>query len=441
MLVLLACNSSNTNIFGIQDKKAFEMKTSEEWLARLKSVECSDATFPSKNPALVFDTAKGSIIRGVDGAEYIDFCAGFGVLAFGHNSESLRHAFTERAVDGFAPVTHGMGDVFASRAKVELLATLVDAMPGHITRGSLALTGSQAVEMSVKTALLATQQSGLIVFEHGYHGVEMGILAMTSRADFRKPFTKWLPEEAICRLPFGCSTGEVEEAIKILRSGPFGFAGICVEPIQGRGGVRLPEEGWLAGLAKCSHDAGGLLILDEVFVGLGRTGIMSHSESVDADLVCLGKALGGGLPLSACVGTDAAMSAWPVSEGEAIHTGTFFGHPLSCAVGLATLQKLIDERWCKTSATRGQHIIERWQATLGRFDRVKEVRGRGMMWGVELTQPGAAVQLVEQLRQKQIIALPSGSAGEVVSFTPALNIPEDLLEVGLTAFEATLAES
>src|SRR5690606_32294854 len=128
-----------------------------------------------------------------------------------------------------------------------LLEMLVSNLPSHLTRAALALSGSQAVEIAVKTAVLRTGRCGFIVFEDGYHGVELGILPLTARSDFREPFAGWFPEGRVIRLPFGCSRETLAAAVKRLQNtSGVGFAGICVEPVQGRAGVRPAPEGWLA---------------------------------------------------------------------------------------------------------------------------------------------------------------------------------------------------
>lgn len=416
------------------------MECAEAWLQRLKAVECRDATFPSADPAVVFATADGSIIHSVDGRHYIDLCAGFGALPLGHNSVPMRSAFAARIEAGPVALTHGMGDVFASRVKIELLETLVSHLPSHLTRAALALSGSQAVELAMKTAMLRTGHHGFIVFEHGYHGVELGVLPLTARADFREPFAGWSRPAAVIRLPFGCAPGLIEGAVRRLQQTPgIGFAGICLEPLQGRAGIRLIGEEWLSAVHSLCHASAGLLIFDEVFVGLGRTGKMSFSSLVPADLICLGKALGGGMPLSACVGTEDAMQAWPESAGEAIHTGTFFGHPLSCEIGLSTLRTLVEDNWLTHVKEHGVYWLSNLRDRYLNHPDVIEVRGQGFMWGIEFSRPGMGASLADKLRQRGVLALPSGGHGEVLSLTPAFNIPAATLTEALDQLSDALS--
>jgi 4-aminobutyrate aminotransferase-like enzyme len=413
------------------------------WMQRLMALECHDATYPvaaDANP-LVFEAANGSLIRDVEGREYIDLCAGFGALALGHNPQVVRDVFARYASGDntpVAPIVHGMGDVYPSRAKIELIEELRSVLPQRLSRVSLAISGGQAIEVALKTAMLQTGNAGFISFKDGYHGVDLGVLPMTSRGDFKKPFTKYLGERVAIELPYGCDEALVTDAIQTLKAMPCGFAGIIAEPVQGRAGVINPPAGWLAALARLAHEHGSVLILDEILTGLGRRGKWTEADAVDADLVCFGKALGGGMPLSACAGTEEAMAAWPKSTGEAIHTGTFFGHPFSCAVATASLREMKRVNVCKSARETGAWLYEELCRKFKDDTRVEEIRwGGGLMLAIKFNEeagiaPGAAA--MDQLRARGIIALASGSGGTSLSLTPALNVSRALLARALTSF-------
>ena len=183
----------------------------------------------------------------------------------------------------------------------------------------MAVSGSDAIEIALKTAVLKTGRPGFIAFEGGYHGLSYGALAGCGyKASFRTPFREQLNPHA--RI---CAWGEVPAFDDSIGA-------VLVEPIQGRGGVRLPPEGYLAELGERAAGAGALVIVDEIFTGLGRCGgWFAHESELAADLICLGKALGGGVPISACIGSDFVMKAWASTGVEAIHTSTFSGNPLS----------------------------------------------------------------------------------------------------------------
>jgi 4-aminobutyrate aminotransferase/(S)-3-amino-2-methylpropionate transaminase len=302
-------------------------------------------------------------------------------------------------------------------------------LPRAYELGAVALSGGQAVEIAMKTAMLATKKAGFIVFDDAYHGVDLGVLPLTARFDFNDPFRRWLQDEHVVRLPYGASCEQLEQAV--VRLADSGLAAIVAEPIQGRAGVRLPTDGWLQMLAQVAHAHGGLLILDEVFTGFGRIGRTSTAEVVDADISCFGKAIGGGFPISACFAKRHVMNAWPESTGEAIHTGTFFGHPFSAAVGWRTLREIQSQNLALRARVLGEKTRSWLKDAVSGNPRVRDVRGVGLMIGVEFDQPGYAAKLMDDLRSVQVIALPSGSSGAVLSITPALNIPEDDLSLAL----------
>ena len=270
--------------------------------------------------------------------------------------------------------------------------------------------------------MLRRPQGKILVFDGSYHGLDLGVLPLASRKDFKDPFDNWIDQDLVVSLPYGCSEDLVKET---LSQGE--FAAVFVEPIQGRAGIRFAGLEWLQMLRRQSRDANALLVFDEIFTGLGRIGRVTCSDEVEADLICLGKALGGGLPLSACCGTEEAFSHWPISKGEAIHTGTFFGHPLSCRMGRGFLNSFKKEKLDQLALRKGKEFLEILQREIGDHPLVEDIRGYGLMIGVEFRQLGLGATLMDRLRERQVIALASGSQGESISFTPALNISESLL--------------
>ncbi|MFC1574552.1 aminotransferase class III-fold pyridoxal phosphate-dependent enzyme [Gemmatimonadota bacterium] len=212
---------------------------------------------------------------------------------------------------------------------------------------------------------------------------------------------------------------------------------VIVEPIQGRAGVRIPPPGFLSELARLSREAGALLIFDEIFTGLGRTGSLFAClhEGVLPDLLCLGKGLGGGLPLSACLGPPAVMNAWPTSRGEAIHTSTFLGNPLACAAGLAFLQELEEKELVERSRVLGEEVLLRIRDALAGTPHVGEVRGRGLFLGIEMVEPGttlplrgAGIRVAEEALRRGILVLPAGERGHVLELSPPLVVTDMQLE-------------
>lgn len=421
---------------------------SQAMAARLGAVESRNVTHLSGGGAVFWEAARGANVRDVDGNVYVDLTGAFGVAVAGHAHPRVVEAIREQA----GHLIHGMGDVHPPARKVEFLEALARLAPWPHTRIVLGSSGSEAVEAALKTALLATGRPGIVAFEGAYHGLTLGALATTHREDFRRPFARRL-YGGVAFVPFpGEGGGEVamkrslDEVGRLLaegvewRGGKEEVGAVLVEPIQGRGGVRLPPPGFLRALGELARRAGALLIFDEIFTGLGRTGrrFAFEHEGVVPDLLCLGKGLGGGLPLSACLGPREVMDAWPPSRGEALHTSTFLGHPLACGAGLAVLGVLEEEGLADRAAEWGEAALARLRGALGGCPWVREVRGRGLFLGVELAEPGtggawggaAAVVAVEALR-RGVFVLPAGPQGEVVELTPPLVITLEQWETAL----------
>jgi 4-aminobutyrate aminotransferase/(S)-3-amino-2-methylpropionate transaminase len=398
-----------------------------EGFRRLKQIECADATaaFTTGAP-LVLSKAKGCFVWDVEGTRYVDLCAGFGALALGHNPPEVASIF-ERFLGNNPPPFHGMGDIYPSQAKIALLECLSNVLPARYSKISLSISGAGAVDTAIKSALLATGRSGIICFEGGYHGLELGLLPLVGREDFREPFASW-NNAPVVRLPRDCSREEFLRGVKELESKGTPLAAIIIEPVGGRSGVRLPTDGWLEMICTLTHESGGLVIFDEILTGMGRTGKLAWAEEYDCDLVCLGKALGGGVAISACIGTEAAMSGWPRDNEEAIHTGTFFGHPFSCEIALRVVQTIVSNGLVERAATLGLKAKEHLEA---RLKGKAEVRTSGLLIAIDLGTPGAAVTAMESLKDRKILAIPSGHQGEALSLTPALNIPEDIFLTAL----------
>lgn len=405
------------------------------WAERLSRVESRNVTFLENLPPF-WTHASGGAVADAAGKTYLDFSGAFGVALAGHR----HHLIAERIREQAGRLVHGMGDIHPPAIKLEFLEALAPLLPWRTSRTILGLSGSDAVEAALKTAHLATGKPGVIAFEGSYHGLTLGALAATHRERFRRPFTARLADH-VRFVPFPSSparAGPVLEQVSDLLAGrtPVPVGAVIVEPIQGRAGVRIPPDGFLAELGARTRAGGALLVADEIFTGMGRTGSLfaCERERVVPDLVCLGKALGGGMPLSACCGPREVMDSWPPSTGEAIHTSTFLGHPLSCAAGLGFLAVLEADDLPGRAEKLGAHALEYLKAGLDGCDRVADVRGRGLMLGVELRRRGGAapgVDVAGRALERGLIALPAGNAGDIVELTPPATLTRDELDRGL----------
>ena len=386
---------------------------------------------------IVYARGDGANVYDVDGNRYVDLVAGFGALLLGHAPAQVVAAVEEQS----ERLWLALGDVYASDAKVVLCERLAALMPGVGARVMLGSSGADAVTAALKTAVLATGKAGVVAFEGAYHGLSHGPLAACGlSAGFREPFAGQLGQN-VSFAPYpaddatlGASLAAVDRAVAA-----GGVGAVLVEPVLGRGGCIVPPRGFLPGLRTICDRAGALLVCDEIWTGLGRSGawLASADDGVLADVVCLGKGLGGGLPISACIGSDKAMSGWGAHGGATIHTGTHFGSPLACAAAVATLEAVEGARLPERARTVG----ERWRARLERATSgggVSAVRGRGLMVGVALEGgAGRALGVTRKLLDLGWIVLTGGVAGDVLTLTPALDVDESLLD----AFADALADA
>ena len=357
----------------------------------------------------------------------------FGVASIGHSHPRVVSAIRHQA----EKLTHGMGDVHPSAVKVRFCERVASLVPVPNAQVILGQNGGDAVEAALKTALLATGRPGVLAFDNGYHGLTYGALDVTARPDFRAPFRSQLGGFTR-HLPYGCSLDRIEAHLKEHQPGA-----VLTEPIQGRGGINLPPPGWLAGLRRLCTAANTLLILDEIFTGWGRTGewFACQHENVIPDILCVGKAMGGGLPISACVASAKLMAAWGESTGEALHTSTFLGNPLACAAGLAALSVLEEERLPQRATEIGAVFAEGLRELQAAFPhQIVDVRGRGLMLGIEMASPALALSLVPAALRQGLILLPAGD-GRVLEFVPPLVITEQQIQWCLGAMRRMLGAS
>jgi 4-aminobutyrate aminotransferase-like enzyme len=394
--------------------------------SRLAAVESRNVTALEPVP-IFWERALGANLWDVDGNRYVDLTAAFGVANVGHAHPEVVRAITGQAES----LLHGMGDVHPPRVKVELLERLVELYPKGdsnappvAARAVLSSSGSDAVETALKTALLATGRAGILAFEGAYHGLSLGALDCTWRSDFREPFRARLPEATrFARF------GDLDDVTRIANESGESIGAVLVEPVQGRGGERVPPRDFLTGLRKICDERGWLLIADEIYTGFGRTGrvFACDHEGVIPDLLCVGKGLASGMPISACLGKREVFDAWPHSTGEALHTQTFLGHPASCAAALASLEVAEREELAERSRRLGERVLDQLRKRLDACDSVREVRGIGLMIGIECESGAIALETTQRLLESGFVVLPSGDGGRVLSLTPPLSIGESAL--------------
>jgi 4-aminobutyrate aminotransferase-like enzyme len=437
--------------------------TTRQTIALLREYESRNVLFfePDGSWPIVWERAKGVHVWDANGKKYLDLTAAFGVAAAGHANPRVVRAGQQQ----MAKLLHAMGDVHPHALKAQLARELSRITFERWSKGRQTgkvifnNSGFEAVEAALKTAVLATGKRGIIAFEGAYHGLGYGALNATHRDFFRGPFRSQLREFGHF-VPFprvgqasslsqkskttkngdrqdACPTlEEVERQIRRILHRE-GIGAILVEPVQARAGINVPPLEFLPMLRKLCDEHRALLILDEIYTGFGRTGkwfACEHSEIVP-DIVCLGKALTGGFPVSACVGrADVMDAAWPVSQGEAIHTSTFLGHPVGCAMALAQIEEIRRLKLCERSARFGSVLLSLLNSLPIRHSSfVISARGLGLMAGLELLRrngkPATAetMRAIKDMLHRGFVLIPEGEHGNVISFTPPLTITKTQL--------------
>ncbi|HEY5040884.1 MAG TPA: aspartate aminotransferase family protein [Verrucomicrobiae bacterium] len=427
------------------------MADTKKILQQLRDFESRNVTFlePDGSWPVVWERAKGVHVWDADGGKYLDLTAAFGVAAAGHANPSVVKAGQNQ----MARLLHAMGDVHPHAFKAQLareLSRITFERWGKKTgKVIFSNSGFEAVESALKTAVLATMRNGIVAFEGAYHGLGYGALNATHRNFFRGPFRAQLREFGHFA-PFPKKSSDlaaVEFQVRhFFRRERIGA--VLIEPVQARGGIQVPPPGFLPLLRKLCNEHDVLLILDEIYTGFGRTGkwFASEHSGVIPDLICLGKALTGGFPLSACIGrADLMDAAWPASTGEAIHTSTFLGHPVGCAMALAQIAEIEKLKLPERSAELGKFLLEEL-AILHPPSLIRvSARGLGLMAGVELNLPDgkpateAALAAIKTLLQRGFIFLPEGEHANVISFTPPLTITKAQLGKAVAALAEVLA--
>jgi 4-aminobutyrate aminotransferase/(S)-3-amino-2-methylpropionate transaminase len=429
---------------------------SRELSARLQRVESPAfearretraQTSGTEQAPIVYERGRGSNVFDVDGNRYVDLTAGFGALVLGHGP----NAAIEAARAAMEELPLALGDVYASELKVRACEAIASVFPEPGARVMLGLSGADAVTCALKTALLATKKPGVVAFEGAYHGLSYGPLAACGlAASFREPFAAQLGI-GVTFAPYPSSrrpggeggvTGLEESLTAVraaLRTGEVGA--VLVEPMLGRGGCVAPPASFLAALRSLADEAGALLVLDEVWTGMGRAGAMVACELVGVvpDVICLGKGLGAGVPISACIGRARVMEAWGAHGGSTIHTGTHFGSPPACAAALAALAA-VRGGLAERASEVGDVFKAELAAAASAFSEPWKVHGRGLMIGIELADGGEALAVARSLLQRGWVVLTGGTRGDTLTLSPPLTIAPELLSAFVPELAAIVAK-
>lgn len=361
-----------------------------------------------QNP-LIFDRAEGVHYWDVDGKHYYDGLSGIFVAAVGHRNRRVIEAMTAQLERlSFAPPLHG-----ANATAVEFCAKLAEVTPGDLNTVKLVSSGSEATETAMKVCRQYWKQAGkatkykVISRYWGYHGATMGALAATGTPKRRVPFEPFpagyihVPTVHCYRCPFQRSYPEcgvfcaefVRQIIEL--EGPDTVAAFIVEPIGNTGGILVPPPEYLPKLREICDQYDVLLIFDEMITGMGRTGQMFAAQTFDVtpDILCLGKGLSSGYaPLAAAIWNDKINAAfWGPEEAgvELGHGHTYAGNPLSAAAGLAALQEIVERDLVANGRAMGERMVGHLRRMAAKYGIFGEIRGKGLLWGVELVQDTA----------------------------------------------------
>jgi diaminobutyrate-2-oxoglutarate transaminase len=390
---------------------------------------------------VVFDKASNARQTDEDGREYIDFFAGAGVLNFGHNNERMTQAVVDYLQSG--GVLHSLDMMTTAKRRFMERFEKTILQPRNMTHKMqfVGPTGTNAVEAAMKLARRVTSRQEIVAFTRGFHGMTLGSLAATANQYFRG--AAGVPLNHVSHYPFGCNkpcmgceSGCGLESLEQLRSlyrdtssGVTPPAAFLLETVQAEGGVNVASKEWLQSVAALAKEVGALLIIDDIQVGMGRTGSFFSFDDmgIDPDIICLAKGIGGmGTPLAMNLIKPEVDEYW--SPGE--HTGTFRGQSLSFVAGGEALSYFEDDKLMRDVDNKAQLMYETLSPLEDRFEHV-QVRGKGMILGLDVLTGERAKAIVENCFKAGLIIASCGTGGRVVKLIPPLTIPEDDLAEGL----------
>ncbi|GGU59696.1 aspartate aminotransferase family protein [Streptomyces lavendofoliae] len=398
----------------------------------------------------VYESAEGAYFRDADGNDYLDMLAGFGVMGLGRHHPVVRKALHDVLDAELADLTR-----FDCPPLPGLLAEKLLAYSPHLDRVFFSNSGTEAVETALKFARYATGRPRVLYCSHAFHGLTTGSLSVNGESCFRDGFDPLLPDTAI-------GLGDLAALERELGRGD--VAALIVEPIQGKG-VHESPPGFLRAAQELLHKHKALLIADEVQTGLGRTGAFyahQHEDGVEPDLVCVAKALSGGyVPVGATLGKDWIFKkVYSAMDRVLVHSASFGANAQAMAAGLAVLSALEDEEVVANARTTGELLKTRLTGLVDRYEMLREVRGRGLMIGIEFGRPSslglrsrwamlqaarkglfAQMVVVPLLQRHRILTQVSGDRLEVIKLIPPLIIGEREVDRFVAAFTAVMDEA
>jgi acetylornithine/succinyldiaminopimelate/putrescine aminotransferase len=384
----------------------------------------SHIAWTSDSPiGLAVETADGPFLHLADGRRIIDLISGIAVSSVGHRHPRVVEAIRRQLDRHLHVMVYGE---FVLRPQVEFAELLARQLPPSLQVVYFTMSGTEANEGALKLAKKYTGRTGLVAFERSYHGDSHGSLSVTGRHVYRAPYEPLLPDVRF--LPF--------DDVSALGAISSDAACVIVEPIQGEGGVRVPSDDWMRRLRDRCTEVGAILIFDEIQTGFGRTGTLFGFQGfgVEPDVITFAKAMGGGMPLGAFVSSAKIMSTLR-RDPPLSHVTTFGGHPVSCAAAHAALEVILEERLPE----RAREIGERVRRGLA-HRKVREIRGRGAMLGLDLPDRETTRSFVTACLDGGVLLGWTLHSDTLVRVAPPLNIPFEVLEAALAVMRSALDE-
>jgi acetylornithine/LysW-gamma-L-lysine aminotransferase len=377
------------------------------------------AKFYARKPVTIV-RGMGVIVFDAEGNEFVDCAGGYGTCIVGHAHPVVAEAIAQQA--------HRLISCHGSTyndTRATLLSQLASILPTGFDQVFLSNSGTEAVECAIKLARKSTSRRKIVAVKGGFHGKTHGALSATWEAKYRRSFEPLVP--GFEHIPFG----NVEAAKAAISNET---AAVLIEPIQGESGIRVPPPDWLTSLRDLTQDAGALIIADEIQSGFGRTGRMfaCNHFNITPDILCLGKGIASGLPIGVTAASEKIMSSMTVGE----HTSTFGGNPVVCAAATATIKVLLEEHLMENAAKVGAYFKDQLLAMQRELRIVREVRGLGLMLGVEMRFD--VYSILQSTLQNGVLLLDAGR--NVLRFLPPLSIQQEQTDRVITCLRNVLVK-
>ncbi|CAG9611606.1 Putrescine aminotransferase [Bacillus rhizoplanae] len=377
---------------------------------------------------------EGSCFMDINGKKYIDCLGGFGIYNVGHRNPKVVKAVTDQLKRQALHSQDLLDPLRAILAKI-----LADITPGDLKYAFFTNSGTESVEAALKLAKMYSERTTFISTTRAFHGKSLGSLSGTAKGMFRKPFLPLIP--GFRHVPFG----DIEMMRKTFETCALvgeDVAAVILEPIQGEGGIILPPENYLKQVRELCDEFGSLLIFDEVQTGMGRTGKMFAAELYDVvpDIICLAKAFGGGvMPAGAIVAKEKVFKSW--FENPFMHTTTFGGNPLACAAAIATIHVLLEDKLPERAAEVGEYFLNGLKrAAEGHEDKVFEIRGQGLMIGIEFHKDEIGYEVSKAMFDRGILVAGTLINSKTIRIEPSLTISYEEVDMVINTFKSVLAQ-